>query len=182
MALPHVLVSSYNAIKSCKLVTDHDASPENIAEFKQLLNTAQQATPKYADYRFITKSMFLNNPRNFIHYIMNPNNKVAPLLLWTDNKHIINVLGLHGIVYLTWIKAAQQYDVTLYVKQNKANCEQSKKESAKSAEPQILYYDANLYTSLDVDEAELNNAMLEPTDTTKVDSKSSERVSWADAE
>ncbi len=176
MSLPKVLVESYKAICECELVKNKDASQENINVFKTLLNNAQKATSKYLEYRYIIKSMYLNNPNNFMRYISNKHNKVEPLILWTESKRIIHAFDLYNMVHLIWNKGEQQYEVIPYkVKPKRAH---------KADKEQVDYTDDNIYSSLveehDDDTPKTDN--VEVSTNTEEVFKDAPKKRWADME
>lgn len=116
MKLPRVLYSCYNLIKKSRAVVKKENDDEALVYFQNILNDAQ---PKSAEdvilHRFV-KGMYNENKHRFMSFIKNTSFEC--LVLWTESRCIVNVLGLRGLVYAKWNGPETLYSVTKFQPSN----------------------------------------------------------------
>ncbi len=115
MSLPKRIYELGKAIANSDLVLTKSPTPQNIAQFRDLLNQSFPVDEKEAAQRELVRSMYYCNPFGFLQYISISRNRVKALILWTESKRIARFFELNRCVHISWNETTGLYDVVLYV-------------------------------------------------------------------
>ena len=117
--IPKRIQNSYFQLKKSRLIVKEEYDDEAIMHFEKLLNSSLPVSEYENNIYYLIKDMYYNDKNKFINYIKNSN--LECLILYTDNKKIINHFNLLYKLYINWNKEEKKYIVEKYDKLNNTN-------------------------------------------------------------
>ena len=117
--IPKRIQNSYFQLKKSRLIVKEEYDDEAIIHFEKLLNSSLPVSEYENNINYLIKDMYYNDKNKFINYIKNSN--LECLILYTDNKKIINHFNLLYKLYINWNKEEKKYIVEKYDKLNNTN-------------------------------------------------------------
>ena len=117
--IPKRIQNSYFQLKKSRLIVKEEYDDEAIIHFEKLLNSSLPVSEYENNIYYLIKDMYYNDKNKFINYIKNSN--LECLILYTDNKKIINHFNLLYKLYINWNKEEKKYIVEKYDKLNNTN-------------------------------------------------------------
>jgi hypothetical protein len=95
------LYDCYNNLLECDLVKNKQVTPENLKQFRYILNSAQPINRDEYNHKDMIYALF-RDIQEFYDFIMDHN--MPYYLLWMKSKYIIDHFGLNNLVYMKWNK------------------------------------------------------------------------------
>jgi len=117
--IPKRIQNAYFQLKKSRLILKEEYDDEAIIHFEKLLNSSLPVSEYENNIYYLIKDMYYNDKNKFINYIKNSN--LECLILYTDNKKIINHFNLLYKLYINWNKEEKKYIVEKYDKLNNTN-------------------------------------------------------------
>jgi len=117
--IPKRIQNAYFQLKKSRLIVKEEYDDEAIMHFEKLLNSSLPVSEYENNIYYLIKDMYYNDKNKFINYIKNSN--LECLILYTDNKKIINHFNLLYKLYINWNKEEKKYIVEKYDKLNNTN-------------------------------------------------------------
>jgi hypothetical protein len=117
--IPKRIQNAYFQLKKSRLIVKEEYDDEAIIHFEKLLNSSLPVSEYENNIYYLIKDMYYNDKNKFINYIKNSN--LECLILYTDNKKIINHFNLLYKLYINWNKEEKKYIVEKYDKLNNTN-------------------------------------------------------------
>jgi hypothetical protein len=114
--LPKRVENAYFQLKKSRIILKNEFDDEAIDHFEKLLNSSLPVTEYEYNIYYLIKDMYYNDKNKFINYINNSN--LDSLILYTDNKRIINHFKLIYKLYINWNKDEKKYIVEKYDRLN----------------------------------------------------------------
>jgi hypothetical protein len=114
--IPKRIQNAYFQLKKSRLITKEEYDDEAIMHFEKILNSSLPISEYENNIYYLIKDMYYNDKNKFITYINNSN--LECLILYTDNKRIINHFNLLYKLYINWNKEEKKYIVEKYDKLN----------------------------------------------------------------
>jgi len=140
MKLPKSLHVGYNMLKRSRLILRREVDDDSLNYFNSIMNEALPRSADDAIYYFV-KGMYNENKAKFISFIRNTN--LECLVLWTDSRAIVRMLGLRGLVYIKWVGREGVYQISRYNSPDQKQYHDEPRQSYKdSPEPHQSYRDA----------------------------------------
>jgi hypothetical protein len=109
---PQKLFEAFKDITNSNLIRNKELSDENIAQFENLLNTAQPQTDEDHCMRSFVQYLYRKNPGHFTRFIQRSH--LNHLTLWTEAKFMVSVFELRGLVYIKWDIDANKYVCSMH--------------------------------------------------------------------
>jgi hypothetical protein len=110
---PRTLFDNYIKIRQCRLVKNKDYTDGSLAEFEQLLNSAQPQTDSQYHNEQLIKSLYRSRSRgkdeSFLNLIQNSSNEC--LILWTESRLIVRFFRWYKIIYIQYDNTDNKYKV-----------------------------------------------------------------------
>lgn len=110
--IPKRVQNAYFQLKKSRLITKNEFDNDSILHFSKLLNSALPSNDYENIIYYLFKDLYYDEKHRFINYINNSN--LQCLILYTDNKNIINHFNLSYKLYINWDKLNKVYIVEKY--------------------------------------------------------------------
>ena len=110
--IPKRIQNSYFQLHKSRLISKGHLDQDAIAHFEKILNSALPNNTYEENIYYFVKDLYYDDPSKFLNYINNSN--LQSLILYTNNKNIINHFNLQYKVYINWNNLDKKYVVKLY--------------------------------------------------------------------
>lgn len=114
--IPKRIQNAYFQLHKSRLISKGHLDNDAINHFQKILNSSLPVNEYEQNIYYFIKDLYYDNPSKFLQYISNSN--LQCLLLYTNNKNIINHFNLQYKVYINWCSKEKLYIVELYSHQN----------------------------------------------------------------
>ena len=114
--VPKRVQNAYFQLKKSRIIVKNEFDNEAIEHFEKILNSSLPVTEYEYNIYYLIKDMYYNDKNKFINYINNSN--LECLILYTDNKRIINHFKVIYKLYINWNKDEKKYIVEKYDRLN----------------------------------------------------------------
>jgi hypothetical protein len=121
--LPKRVQNAYFQLLKSRLISKNHYDNDAINHFEKLLNSSLPQTDYENHIYYFVKDLYYDDKVKFLNYINNSN--LQPLILYTNNKNIINHFNLKFKLYINWDKNEKKYIVEKFKKNNKYNSSNS---------------------------------------------------------
>lgn len=127
MRLPNNLFNGYKLLERSRVVNKKDRDEDALSYFEGILNKAQPSNDAEVPLRQLVRDLYFKNPGKFRSLIRGTS--LECLVLWTESKAIVEMLGLRGVVYIKWNGPQNGYSVTEFRHTARHPLEEKKEDS-----------------------------------------------------
>ena len=127
--LPKRIQNAYFQLHKSRLIAKNHLDYDAIKHFENILNSALPVNDYEQNIYYFIKDLYYDDPSHFLNFISNSNKQ--SLILYTNNKNIINHFQLQYKVYINWNSKEKKYIVDLY-KNNSSSFQMSQNSSFNS--------------------------------------------------
>jgi hypothetical protein len=114
--IPKRIQNAYFQLHKSRLISKGHLDDDAVSHFEKILNSALPTTEYEQNIYYFVKDLYYDDPSKFLNYISNSN--LQPLILYTNNKNIINYFDLQFKLYINWSTTEKKYIVELYKHKN----------------------------------------------------------------
>lgn len=115
-SIPKRIQNAYYQLHRSRLIAKKHFDDDAIKHFETILNSALPVNEYENYFYYFIKELYYDDPSKFLNYINNSNKQ--SLILYTNNKNIINHFQLQYKLYINWDSANKKYIVDLYKNKN----------------------------------------------------------------
>ena len=112
--IPKRIENAYFQLKKSRLIAKKHYDNDAINHFEKLLNSSLPITDYENHIYYFVKDLYYDDKTKFLNFIENSN--LQSLILYTNNKNIINHFELQYKIYINWDKNEKKYIVERYNK------------------------------------------------------------------
>lgn len=112
--IPKRIENAYFQLKKSRLFAKNHYDNDAISHFEKLLNSSLPVTDYENHIYYFVKDLYYDDKTKFLNFIENSN--LQSLILYTNNKNIINHFELQYKIYINWDKNEKKYIVEKYNK------------------------------------------------------------------
>ncbi len=112
--IPKRIENAYFQLKKSRLIVKKHYDNDAISHFEKLLNSSLPVTDYENHIYYFVKDLYYDDKTKFLKFIENSN--LQSLILYTNNKNIINHFELQYKIYINWDKNEKKYIVDKYNK------------------------------------------------------------------
>jgi hypothetical protein len=110
--IPKRIQNAYFQLHKSRLIAKNHLDNDAIKHFEHILNSALPVNDYELNIYYFIKDLYYDDPSNFLNFISNSNKQ--SLILYTNNKNIINHFQLQYKVYINWDSKEKKYIVDIY--------------------------------------------------------------------
>ena len=112
--IPKRIENAYFQLKKSRLIAKKHYDNDAVNHFEKLLNSSLPITDYENHIYYFVKDLYYDDKNKFLNFIENSN--LQSLILYTNNKNIINHFELQYKIYINWDKNEKKYIVEKYNK------------------------------------------------------------------
>lgn len=110
--VPKRIQNAYFQLHKSRLIMKGHLDSDAVLHFETILNSALPVNDYEHHIYYFIKDLYYDDPSKFLNFISNSN--LQPLILYTNNKNIINHFNLQYKLYINWDAQNKKYIVQLY--------------------------------------------------------------------
>jgi len=117
--IPKRVQNAYFQLKKSRLISKNQYDNDAILHFENLLNSSLPSNDYENHIYYFIKDLYYDNKLKFLNYINESN--LQSLILYTNNKNIIDHFDLKYKIYINWDKNEKKYIVEKFKKKYKSS-------------------------------------------------------------
>lgn len=114
MRIPQLIYNAQQQLSKARIIAKKEVDADSMAHLEAIINAAQPVSSDDLAQQRLVKGLYNEDKNAFMRFAKGKS--FEGILLWTESRAIVSLLGLKNMVYISWDNVEKMYRVSEFIK------------------------------------------------------------------